>query len=82
MEGSRNLKRQGLIYFRQQLELSLKIFLPIINPGSVHNFDEFLGFDDCHQDELAIDLDDNKHQEDEDLMSDEESADYDQNCNT
>ena len=66
------MKRQGLTYFRHQLELSLKSFLPIIDPGSVYNIDELLGSDDC-DDELAIDLDDKD--EEEYLTSDDESPD-------
>ena len=65
------MKRQGLNYFRHQLELSLKSFLPIIDPGSVHNIDELLGCDDF-EDELTIDLDD---KDDDYLTSDDESPD-------
>lgn len=73
-----SLKNQGIQYFRQQLEIALKEFIPIIEPRSVSNFEElFNNIDGDCEDEKSIDIEDNDAEENssnEESCSDEEDT--------
>ena len=72
-----SLKKQGIQYFRQQLEMALREFIPIIEPQSVPNFEELLDFNninDC-EDERSFDIEENEEEENtsnEEFCSDKE----------
>lgn len=66
-----SLKNQGIQYYRQQLEIALREFIPIIEPQSVPNFEELFDFNNTHDYEQSFDMEEN---DDEASTSSEESC--------